>query len=48
MEYTKDQKMAMFKVLLDIISVDEHIDARETMYFENRVSNLLFVGTCTW
>ena len=35
MEYTKDQKMAMSKVLLDIVSVDEHIDARETMYFEN-------------
>ena len=35
MEYTKDQKMAMSKVLLDIVSVDEHIDARETMYFES-------------
>lgn len=34
MEYTKDQKMAMSKVLLDIVSVDEHIDARETLYFE--------------
>jgi uncharacterized tellurite resistance protein B-like protein len=34
MEYTKDQKMAMSKILLDIVSVDEHIDARETMYFE--------------
>lgn len=35
MEYTKDQKMAMAKVLQDIVSIDEHIDARETMYFEN-------------
>jgi uncharacterized tellurite resistance protein B-like protein len=35
MEYTKEQKMAMSKVLLDIVSVDEHIDARETMYFES-------------
>lgn len=24
----------MSKVLLDIVSVDEHIDARETLYFE--------------
>ena len=31
MEYTKDQKMAMSKVLLDIVSVDEYIDARETL-----------------
>ena len=34
MEYTKDQKMAMSKVLLDIVSIDEHIDVRETLYFE--------------
>ena len=34
MEYTKEQKMAMSKILLDIVSVDEHIDSRETMYFE--------------
>lgn len=34
MEYNKEQKMAMSKVLLDILSIDEHIDARETMYFE--------------
>lgn len=44
MEYTKDQKMAMSKVLLDIVSVDEHIDARETMYFEN-VKELLNLTT---
>ena len=44
MEYTKDQKMAMSKVLLDIVSVDEHIDARETMYFEN-VKDLLDLTT---
>ena len=35
MEYTKEQKMAMSKVLLDIVSVDGNIDVRETMYFEN-------------
>ena len=34
MKYNKEQKMAMSKILLDIVSVDEHIDARETMYFE--------------
>jgi len=34
MEYSKEQKMAMSKILLDIVSVDEHIDARETAYFE--------------
>ena len=44
MEYTKDQKMARSKVLLDIVSVDEHIDARETMYFEN-VKELLDLTT---
>ena len=27
--------MAMSKILLDIVSIDENIDARETMYFEN-------------
>lgn len=34
MEYTIEQKMAMSKVLLDILSIDEHIDSRETIYFE--------------
>ena len=34
MEYNKEQKMAMSKVLVDILSIDEHIDVRETMYFE--------------
>ena len=31
MEYNKEQKMAMSKVLMDILSIDEHIDVRETM-----------------
>lgn len=44
MEYTKEQKMAMSKVLLDIVSVDEHIDARETLYFE-KVKDLLELST---
>ena len=44
MEYTKEQKMAMSKVLLDIVSVDEHIDARETLYFE-KVKNTLDLTT---
>ena len=44
MEYTKDQKMARSKVLLDIVSVDEHIDARETMYFET-VKDMLQLTT---
>lgn len=44
MEYTKDQKMAMSKVLLDIVSVDEHIDARETLYFET-VKDMLELTT---
>ena len=44
MEYTKEQKMAMSKVLLDIVSVDEHIDARETLYFE-KVKNVLDLTT---
>lgn len=36
--------MAMSKVLLDIVSVDEHIDIRETMYFET-VRELLQLTT---
>ena len=40
MEYSKEQKMAMSKILLDIVSVDGHIDARETMYFETVMENL--------
>ena len=44
MEYTKEQKMAMSKVLLDIVSVDEHIDARETLYFE-KVKDVLELST---
>lgn len=34
MEHTKEQRMAMAKVLLEILSVDENIDSRETMFFE--------------
>ena len=34
MELTYLQKMAIVKVLLDIISVDGKIDARETHFFE--------------
>ena len=34
MEYTYVQKMSIVKVLLDIISVDGKIDARETHFFE--------------
>lgn len=34
MNYTYLQKMSIAKILLDIISVDGKIDARETHYFE--------------
>lgn len=34
MEYTYIQKMSIVTVLLDIISVDGKIDARETHFFE--------------
>ena len=34
MEFTYLQKMAIVKVLLDIVSVDGRIDARETHFFE--------------
>lgn len=34
MDYTYIQKMSIVKVLLDIISVDGKIDARETHFFE--------------
>ena len=34
MDYTYIQKMSIVKVLLDIISVDGKIDARETRFFE--------------
>lgn len=40
MEYSKEQRMAMAKVLLDIQSVDKHIDPRETIYFEKVKDNL--------
>lgn len=34
MEYTYNQKMAIVRLLMDIISIDGKIDARETFYFE--------------
>jgi len=34
MEYKYNQKMAIVRLLLDIISVDGKIDERETYYFE--------------
>ena len=43
MEYTNEQKKAMSKILLDIASVDENIDARETMYFESVKERLRFL-----
>lgn len=44
MEYTKEQTMAMSKVLLDILCVDKHIDPRETIFFE-KVKQLLNIST---
>ena len=34
MEYKYNQKMAIVRLLLDIIGIDEKIDERETLYFE--------------
>lgn len=34
MEFLYNQKMAIVRLLLDIISVDGKIDSRETFYFE--------------
>ena len=34
MEYKYNQKMAIVRLLLDIISIDEKIDERETLNFE--------------
>lgn len=34
MEYKYNQKMAIVRLLMDIISIDEKIDERETLYFE--------------
>jgi uncharacterized tellurite resistance protein B-like protein len=34
MAFTQEQKMAISKVLLDILSIDELVDSRETLYFE--------------
>lgn len=34
MDYNYNQKMAIVRLLLDIISIDEKIDERETLYFE--------------
>lgn len=44
MEYTKEQKKAMSKVLLEIVSIDEHLVARETLYFE-KVKDVLELST---
>lgn len=40
MEFTYIQKMSIVKILLDIISVDGKIDARETHFFEEVKSKL--------
>lgn len=40
MEYSYNQKMAIVKLLLDIIGVDGKIDGRETFFFE-KVKNEL-------
>ena len=40
MDYSRQQKLAISKILLDILSIDENIDPRETMYFE-KVKELL-------
>jgi uncharacterized tellurite resistance protein B-like protein len=40
MEYSYNQKMAIVRLLLDIISVDGKIDGRETFFFE-KVKNEL-------
>lgn len=40
MEFSYNQKMAIVKLLLDIISVDGKIDARETFYFEKVKTSL--------
>lgn len=34
MEYNYNQKMAILRLLLDIINIDGKIDERETLYFE--------------
>lgn len=34
MEFTYNQKMAIVKILMEIISADGKIDVRETFYFE--------------
>ena len=42
--FTLQEKMAMAKILVDIVSVDEKIDVRETLYFE-KVKDLLELTT---
>ena len=42
--FTLQEKMAMAKILMDIVSVDEKIDVRETLYFE-KVKDLLELTT---
>ena len=34
MDYKYNQKMSLVRLLLDIISIDETLDERETLYFE--------------
>lgn len=43
MEYSYIQKMAIVRLLLDIISIDEKIDERETLYLE-KVKKELSLG----
>lgn len=42
--FTQQEKMAMAKILMDIVSVDEKIDVRETLYFE-KVKDILELTT---
>ena len=44
MDFTQEQKMAMAKILWDIVSVDGKIDSRETLFFET-VKNDLHLST---
>lgn len=39
MEYKYNQKMAIVRLLLDIISIDEKIDERETLYLRKSRKN---------
>lgn len=44
MEYNYNQKMAIVRLLLDIISIDGKIDERETLYFE-KVKKELYLSS---